>query len=164
MIVNAELFVKDLPGQLVGSLEPISNVDGNILGVVHNRDKIVNHRICLNVTFEVDEIVQLEKLKDIWKSKDIVISQIGSVCETVSMDYMLIGKIDAPFMDKLVADASKDIALESVDIRYSSKAADATKSSGMISVKAHSEDDLETLDSFFHAKCKEAGITYIRGI
>ena len=31
MIVNAELYVKDLPGQLVGSLEPIPLVDGNIM-------------------------------------------------------------------------------------------------------------------------------------
>ena len=38
MIVNAELYVRDMPGQLVGSLDPISLVDGNILGVVHNRD------------------------------------------------------------------------------------------------------------------------------
>ena len=61
MIVNAELFVNDLPGQLIGSIEPISMVDGNILGVVHNRDRIVDHRICVNVTFEVGDR-QLERL------------------------------------------------------------------------------------------------------
>lgn len=37
MKVNAELYVRDLPGQLVGSLEPISMVSGNIMGVVHDR-------------------------------------------------------------------------------------------------------------------------------
>ena len=63
MIVNAELFVNDLPGQLIGSLEPISLVNGNILGVVHNREKIIDHRICVNVTFEVDD-KRLEELKD----------------------------------------------------------------------------------------------------
>ena len=78
MIVNAELYVKDLPGQLVGSLEPISLVDGNIMGVVHNREQIVNHRICINVTFEVEDSAQLEKLKEIWKSKDMIISRMGS--------------------------------------------------------------------------------------
>ena len=62
MIVNAELFVNDLPGQLIGSLEPVSLVDGNILGVVHNRDKIIDGRICVNITFEVDD-KKLEKLK-----------------------------------------------------------------------------------------------------
>ena len=65
MIVNAELFVNGLPGQLIGSLEPISLVDGNILGVVHNRDKIIDHRICVNLTFEIDDR-RLDELKDLW--------------------------------------------------------------------------------------------------
>ena len=54
MMVNAELYVRDLPGQLVGSLEPISLVDGNIVGVVHNREQMVNQRICVNVTFQIN--------------------------------------------------------------------------------------------------------------
>ena len=101
MIVNAELYVKDLPGQLVGSLEPISVVDGNILGVVHNRERIVNHRICINITFEAEDD-QLERLKAIWKSKDIIISKIGTAYETFTMDYMLIGDIDARYIERLI--------------------------------------------------------------
>ena len=50
MMVNAELYVRDLPGQLVGSLEPISMVDGNIVGVVHDREQKVNNRILVSVT------------------------------------------------------------------------------------------------------------------
>ena len=66
MIVNAELFVKDLPGQLVGSIEPISLVDGNIMGIMHDRERIVNHRICVNITFEVDEQKHLMEPNRIW--------------------------------------------------------------------------------------------------
>ncbi|WP_400202480.1 homoserine dehydrogenase, partial [Candidatus Methanarcanum hacksteinii] len=109
MIVNAELYVKDLPGQLVGSLEPISLVDGNIMGVVHNRDQIVNHRICINVTFEVDDAGQLSKLEQIWKSKDIIISRMGSVYQTYTMEYMLIGQFDANYLESLINEASKII-------------------------------------------------------
>ena len=87
MLVNAELYVKDLPGQLVGSLEPISVVDGNILGVVHNRERIVNHRICINITFEIEE-EQLERLKQIWKSKDIIISG-GENISTIEVEAAL---------------------------------------------------------------------------
>ena len=108
MIVNAELFVKDLPGQLVGSIEPISLVDGNIMGVMHDRERIVNHRICVNITFEVEEQRQLEELKKIWKSKDIIISKIGSVYQTYTMDYLLIGDIDAPYEDLDKLDAFLD--------------------------------------------------------
>ena len=75
MHLNAELYVKDLPGQLVGSLEPISMVDGNIIGVVHDREKIVNQRILVSVTFEVANSKKLDELKSIWKSRDIFIRE-----------------------------------------------------------------------------------------
>ena len=86
MMVNAELYVRDLPGQLVGSLEPISMVDGNIVGVVHDREQIVNQRILVSVTFEVSTSGQLDQLKAIWKSMDIIISKMGSVYETITTD------------------------------------------------------------------------------
>ncbi|MFT0899011.1 homoserine dehydrogenase [Candidatus Methanoprimaticola sp. MG2] len=163
MIVNAELYVKDLPGQLVGSLEPISIVDGNILGVVHNRERIVNHRICINITFEVEED-QLERLKGIWKSKDVIISKIGSAHETYTMDYMLIGDIDARYIERLINKASTIADLEAVDVRYSSKATDYSKRTGILSVKTKSKDDLDKLDEFLDMECRKSGMTYVRGV
>ncbi|MDO5853549.1 MAG: homoserine dehydrogenase [Thermoplasmata archaeon] len=163
MIVNAELYVKDLPGQLVGSLEPISAVDGNILGVVHNRERIVNHRICLNVTFDVEE-EQLERLKGIWKSKDVIISKIGSACQTYTMDYLLIGDIDARYIEGLINRASTIADLDAVDVRYSSKAGDYSKRTGMLSVKTKSVEDLDKLDEFMDTECRKTGNTYVRGV
>ena len=164
MIVNAELYVKDLPGQLVGSLEPISLVDGNIMGVVHNREQIVNHRICINVTFEVEDTAQLEKLEEIWKSRDIIISSIGSVYQTYTMEYMLIGEFDAHFVEDLIDEASEQISLDSIDVRYSSKTTTSSKRTGMIAVKTRNEQDLDKLDEFLNAACHKNSITYVRGV
>ncbi len=164
MIVNAELFVKDLPGQLVGSLEPVSMVNGNIMGVVHNREQIINNRICINITFEVEDDSQVEDLKNIWKSRDIVISRIGSVYETFNMDYLLIGDLDASYIEGIIDEASKTISLEAVDVRYSSKTVDPSKRTGMISVKARSEEDLDRLDSLLNDVCRKSGIVYVRGV
>ena len=164
MIVNAELYVKDLPGQLVGSLEPISLADGNIMGVVHNREQIVNHRICINVTFEVEDSAQLEKLKEIWKSKDMIISRMGSVYQTYTMEYMLIGEFDANYLEGLINEASEMITMDSMDMRYSSKTTTSSKRTGMIAVKTRSEEDLDRMDSFLSEKCKQSNITYVRGV
>ncbi len=163
MIVNAELYVKDLPGQLVGSLEPISVVDGNILGVVHNRERIVNHRICINITFEAEDD-QLERLKAIWKSKDIIISKIGTAYETFTMDYMLIGDIDARYIERLINKASTIADLDGVEVSYSSKTGDYSKRTGMLSVKTKSQEDLDRLDGFLDDECRRSGITYVRGV
>lgn len=163
MIVNADVFVKDVPGQLVGSLEPISLVDGNIVGVVHHRDNMVNGRIGVNITFEVNSSDDLERLKSIWKSRDVMISRMGSVVETFPMEYVLIGDIGPSQIEKLINKAGKAVGMESVDIRYSSNSADK-KRTAMISVNVRSEDDLVKMNEFMMSACKKADIVYIRGV
>lgn len=163
MIVNAELYVKDLPGQLVGSLEPISMVDGNIMGVVHDREQIVDGRISINVTFEVEDVAQLQKLEDIWKERDVIISNMGSVYSTYSMEYLMIGNITASRIEKLMDEASKKIKVESMDIQYSSKDHDDNRTA-MISVKVREKDDIGRLDQFLRSSCKKDAITYVRGL
>ena len=164
MIVNAELFVKDLPGQLVGSIEPISLIDGNIMGVMHDRERIVNHRICVNITFEVEGQNQLEALKKIWKSKDIIISKLGSVYQTYTMDYLLIGDIDAMYIEDLMNKANSLVTMDAVDVRYSSKTNSSSKRTGLISVKTRSEEDLEKLDRFLDDECRKTNTIYVRGV
>ena len=164
MIVNAELFVKDLPGQLVGSIEPISLIDGNIMGVMHDRERIVNHRICVNITFEVEGQNQLEALKKIWKSKDIIISKLGSVYQTYTMDYLLIGDIDAMYIEELMNKANSLVTMDAVDVRYSSKTNSSSKHTGLISVKTRSEEDLEKLDRFLDDECRKTNTIYVRGV
>ena len=162
MIVNAELYVKDLPGQLVGSLEPISLVDGNIMGVVHNREQIVNHRICINVTFEVEDSTQLEKLKEIWKSNDVIVAKIGSAIDLRNIVFMIIGDLTAATADELVAGA-KDVAeIQSKDIRVSSNS--SGRNTCMVSINVKTEEEITALDRYFSEGCRSKGYTYIRGV
>jgi len=163
MMVNADIFVKDLPGQLVGSLEPISLVDGNIVGVVHNRDSVMNGRIGVNITFEVTSSDALEMLKNIWKKKDIIISRISSVVETFPMDYVLIGQIVPSQIERILNNARKAVDIESVDVRYSSNASN-TERTAMISVNVKSEESLAKMNAFMMSACKKANIVYIRGV
>jgi len=163
MLVNAQLYVKDLPGRLVESLEPISLVNGNIMGVVHDREQIVNQRICIDVTFEIKGNEDLEHLKEIWKSKDVLIAAIGSVYKTLTMEYMLVGKFDASYVEKLIDKASSTVSFESVDVNYSSKNASSTRTA-MISAEVLSETDLKKLDKILVTACKKSKIVYVRGI
>jgi len=162
MMVNVDIFVRDVPGQLVGSLEPISLVDGNIVGVVHNRENIVNGRIAVNITFGVNSAEALEKLKNIWKSRDVMISRISSVIETFPMEYLLIGEMGPAQIEKLMDSAGKAVGLESVDIRFSSKAS-AKERTAMISANVRSRDDVIKLNVFMASACKKAKIVCIRG-
>jgi ACT domain-containing protein len=163
MMVNAQLYVKDLPGRLVESLEPISLVNGNIVGVIHDREQIVNQRICIDVTFEVKGAAELDQLKEIWKKKDVVIEKIGSVYKTFRMEYLLIGKFKASFIESLIDEASKKISFESANVNFSSKNASSTRTV-MISAELMSEKDLKKFDAFLAGACKKSDIVYVRGL
>lgn len=163
MIVNAELYVKDLPGRLVGSLEPISMVDGNIKGVVHDREQIVNNRISLNVTFEVEDSTRLKELEEIWKARDVVISSIDSVYKTYLMEYLLIGKLTATYIENLMGEAAKKVRVAAMDMRYSSKDLN-DKRTAMISVKMFEKEDIGKLDAFLRSECQKCDMTYVRGL
>ena len=163
MIVNADVFVKDVPGQLVGSLEPISLVDGNIVGVVHNRDSILNGRIGVNITFGIRSADDLERLKSIWKSRDVIISRMSSVVETFTSEYVLIGRIRPSDIEKLMGRAEKAAGMGSVDVRYSSKTGDG-KMTAMISANVGNEADLDKLNAFMLSSCKKMGVVCIRSV
>jgi len=163
MKVNAELYVRDLPGQLVGSLEPISMVDGNVVGVVHDREQKVNDRILVSVTFEVDTAAQLDELKEIWESLDIQIAQMGNVVgKTYTMDYLFLGRFDAAYMDALIDKAGKLVNLASVNVGYTGDK--SGKRTAMISAEVAERSDIDKLDTFFTDSCNADGLTLIRGV
>ena len=164
MKVNAELYVRDLPGQLVGSLEPISMVNGNIVGVVHDREQMVNDRILVSVTFEVENTTQLDELKEIWKSMDIQIGQMGSVGKTYTMDYLILGKFDGAYMDDLLNGASATVPLVSVDVGYTGSKTKDGRRTAMITVEVSDTESIEKLDSFFNRACNMDGHVLIRGV
>lgn len=164
MMVNAELYVRDLPGQLVGSLEPISMVDGNIVGVVHDREQKVNQRILVSVTFEVSTSGQLDQLKAIWKSMDIIISKMGSVYETITTEYMVLGKFNAAYVDDLIDQASKIVNFESVDVGYSSGKSVSGKRTALITAELRGEEERARLDEFFVQSCERDKLMLIRGL
>ena len=164
MLLNAELYVKDQPGQLVGSLEPISLVDGNIIGVVHDREKMVNHRILVSVTFEVSNAKKLEELKGIWKSKDIIISEMGSVYQTITREFLMVGNFNATYIENLLEEAATLVNLESTDVSYSFANRSTDKRTAMITAEVRTKQDLNKLDEFFSEACRKDNMLYIRGL
>ena len=115
MKINADVYVKDIPGQLVASLEPISTFDGNIIGVVHNREQVISGKILVNIIFDISA-ENLELLKKEWKARDVVIVNMGEAVENYSMDYMLVGKLNASDIDDMINEISESMEMESVEV------------------------------------------------
>ncbi|MBO7205479.1 MAG: hypothetical protein J6V08_03570, partial [Candidatus Methanomethylophilaceae archaeon] len=94
MLVNADIYVKDVPGQLVAALDPMSVLNANIIGVVHSREQVISGRIAVNLTFDIDP-ERIEKLKEIWKEKDVIVVRIDSAVDLRNIVFMIIGDINA---------------------------------------------------------------------
>ena len=161
MLVTANIYVRDVPGQLVAALEPMSSVNANIIGVVHSRDQTISGRISVDLTFDIDPD-SIETLKDIWVSKDVVVAKIGSVIDLKNTAFMVIGDVNAAGMDEMMDAAREKVEIETCDIRLSTRS--SGNNTALVSASVKTEEDLDALSRIVAEKCREMGYTYIRGV
>lgn len=161
--VNADLYVKDVPGQLVAALEPISVMEGNIVGVVHHRDQIMNDRIGINVTFDLADSERLDRLLSVWKERDVHISRIGSVVETFPLDYLLIGDISPSWLETMLDRIRDSLGIESLDIHYSAVTNTGNRTA-LIKAKLTNKENLRKAEQLINEIVKERDILAVRGL
>ena len=94
MRAQVEMELEDVPGQLVKVLEPISSFGGNILNVLHERErKTPLGRVPVRVVFEVDEKVKLNRIVSALRSMGVRIIRVGEKEGAVRSTVLLIGHI-----------------------------------------------------------------------
>lgn len=92
MKVGLDLVLKDVPGQLVKALEPVSQYGGNIISIVHMREEIKGGRVPVHVVVQV-ESENLEKIIGELERRDIWVSNVGEVKKKQKLTVMLIGHV-----------------------------------------------------------------------
>jgi ACT domain-containing protein len=93
MKISLDVVLKDVPGQLVKALEPISSYGGNIISIVHIREAIKGGRVPVHVTFEVEDGERLNKILEELERRDIWVSKLGEVKKKEKITVVLIGHI-----------------------------------------------------------------------
>lgn len=94
MRISLDLELKDVPGQLVKALVPISSYGGNIVSVVHMREKSGRgERVPVHVIFEMDNSGRLEEILNALEERDIWVSKVGEVKKKEEITVILIGHI-----------------------------------------------------------------------
>jgi len=92
MRITMDLELKDIPGQLVNALAPISDMGGNIVSVVHHHEKrTARGAIPIQVTF--DTTGGLEELKYSLESRDIKIIRVNEARLLEQRTVILVGHI-----------------------------------------------------------------------
>ncbi len=161
--VNVDLELEDMPGTLVKALEPISSLDGNIVGVVHHHDKVVGGRIIVNVIFDVTSQSKLEELKRIWETVDVDIVSLGPLHETFPMEFLLVGNIP-PSEVRDIADSLESMdEMDSMDIRLAGSSA-SDERAALVFGKVRVREGIDRMESLLRERGRTHGFMVIRGL
>jgi len=91
--VSMKLEMKDSPGQLVAALKPISDVGGNIIAVIHQRDpESDNHTLNVQIVLALPE-GRLDNLVTLLKEQGVNIQRIGKERLLYKRTIILIGHL-----------------------------------------------------------------------
>jgi ACT domain-containing protein len=163
MRVYADLRLKDVPGQLVKALEPVSSFDGNIVGVVHHHENVAGGRIGVNLTFEVKTQKQLEGMLRAWKERDVDVARLSSLFETFEFEYVITGDISPQELREITDGIESMSDLDSVDIRYSISPASGEKAV-LIYGKVRQKPVLDRIEDFLRQRALQSDYLLIRGL
>lgn len=161
MRVNVDLRLKDIPGQLIGALEPVSRNDGNIVGVVHSHDKVSAGRIGVNLTFEVTSEMNLDKIVKEWRNREVDVLKIDHLFETFQLEYVIVGAVSADEIKNITDGIQALGGVESINVKYSVSASD--EKTALISGKVRSKDTIKKANRFIRERSKRSGFLMIRG-
>jgi ACT domain-containing protein len=159
--VNVDLRLKDVPGQLIRALEPVSRNGGNIVGVVHRHDLISAGRIGVNLTFDVPSEKILEKVQSEWSSAEMDLMRIENIFETFPLEYVIVGDVSAAEMKRITDGIQALGQVESIEVRYSISS--SKDKAAHISGKVRDRDMIKRSNRFMKERAKRSGFVIIRG-
>ncbi|MBU2559632.1 hypothetical protein KKA03_01920, partial [archaeon] len=93
MKVGLDIVLRDVPGQLVMALEPISKFGGNIISIVHEREAIKGGRVPIRVNVEVESNENLKRIITELEKQDIWVSKAGEIKKKEKITVLLTGHI-----------------------------------------------------------------------
>ncbi|HDM60081.1 MAG TPA: ACT domain-containing protein [Archaeoglobus veneficus] len=158
-IVSIVVELKDQPGQLLRVLEPISRLGGNILSIVHQRDKKTPlGRIPVEISLQIDE-KKVDDLIKIIKSETIVRSY-NEVRLIATTSIMLVGHIIHTDLGDTINSIDRTGFAEVVDMHISMPKLNEP-STAMVTISATGKEKLKEAIELLRDVCRRKGILMI---
>jgi ACT domain-containing protein len=88
------LGLADRPGQLLKALDPIAKNGGNIISIIHEREKPAEGFVPVSLVVDFPSKINLKETIEDLKAMDIGIIKSEEIIETTRVTLILIGKID----------------------------------------------------------------------
>jgi ACT domain-containing protein len=163
MKISMDIELKDIPGQLVLALKPVSDFGGNILSVLHQRDKKTpSGRIPVQLALEIEER-RLDRLVEGLKERGVNVVRIGKERLKESMVVLLIGHIVHSDIRKMIDSIDSTGFAEVVELSLSMPGVDK-KSSASVTLSAIGTEELKEALNILERTVNKKGIMVISSI
>ena len=121
-MINLEVKIPDTPGSLIELIKPISKNGGNIYGILHHHDRMINNMIPVSISFELNEEIRevsLINVKEKLKEQNIQIENITYGLEKKNLTILLTGHVfDTDVLDTIKRLASKNIHVSELQAKF----------------------------------------------
>lgn len=162
MRITMDLELKDIPGQLVNALAPISDSGGNIVSVVHHHEKRTPRgTIPIQVTFDISD--GLEELKYRLESRDIAIIRVNEAKLLEHRTVILVGHIIHSDIRDTIDQIDRTGYAEVVDLAMSMPGINL-KSSARIGISAAGKEEAKKAMNLLKAISKNKDLLVIEPI
>jgi len=158
--VSMKLEMKDAPGQLVAALQPISEVGGNIIAVIHQRDeKAEDDRLGVQIVLEIPDD-RLNELIARIKDKGVNVVRIGKRRLLYTQTVIMIGHIMHTDLGDTVDRIDRTGFAEVTDMNMVMPAINEP-SSALIVIRAVDRNEMEQTMEILRTVAKEKDLLII---
>ncbi|MCX6682211.1 MAG: amino acid-binding protein [Methanoregula sp.] len=155
-----KLEMKDSPGQLVAALKPMSDVGGNIIAVIHQRDPdATDDTLNVQIVLELPE-GRLDDLVTMLKKQGVHIQRIGEERLLYQRTVILIGHLMHTDLSDTV-DRIDSTGFAEVSELSMSMPAVTERSSSRLTIKSVTKDDMEDAVAILRTVAKEKDLLLI---
>jgi ACT domain-containing protein len=155
-----KLEMKDAPGQLVAALRPISEVGGNIIAVIHQRDpRSDDDTLSVQIVLELPE-GKVGDLVTLLKKQGVHIQRIGKERLLYRRTVILIGHLVHTGLSDTVDRIDSTGFAEVSELSMSMPAVNE-RSTSRLTIKSITKDDMEKAISILRSVASEKGLLLI---
>jgi ACT domain-containing protein len=88
------LGLVDRPGQLLKALEPIAKNGGNIISILHEREKTTGGYVPVSLVVDFPNVESFEKTKKELENMGVSVIKSEEIIEKAHITFIMIGKLD----------------------------------------------------------------------
>ena len=92
-MITLDLELRDVPGELIRALTPISNMGVNIFSVIHLREKKTDGRVPVRVVINDVDSKLLNDVINKLEEMDIIITKVNETIRKTDIDIVVVGHV-----------------------------------------------------------------------